>query len=149
MCIRDSFSGAINLPISITSAAIVDGVIGEALTQENLASLNFVAVADNPVSGTGGNSNIDLAGTVFFEIFDEISTTYTAKSQIECEFKLTDNRYQTDNRTHFNTYQSQDFLFLIFSQELHIINSCTTSYISEEDRDIIIMLLPLSDSPNH
>gem|GEM_PF-4528860 len=73
----DHFSGAINLPISITSAAIVDGVIGEALTQENLASLNFVAVADNPVSGIGGNSNIDLAGTVFFEIFDENDLSLT------------------------------------------------------------------------
>ena len=73
----DHFSGAINLPISITSAAIVDGVIGEALTQENLASLNFVAVADNPVSGIGGNSNIELAGTVFFEIFDENDLSLT------------------------------------------------------------------------
>ena len=73
----DHFSGAINLPISITSAAIVDGVIGEAVTQENLASLNFVAVADNPISGTGGNSNIDLAGTVFFEIFDENDLSLT------------------------------------------------------------------------
>ena len=73
----DHFSGAINLPISITSAAIVDGVLGEALTQENITSLKFVAVADNPVSGTGGNSNIDLADTVFFEIFDENDQTLT------------------------------------------------------------------------
>ncbi len=73
----DHFSGAINLPISITSAAIVDGVIGEALTQENITSLKFLAVADNPVSGIGGNSNIDLADTVFFEIFDENDLSLT------------------------------------------------------------------------
>ena len=67
----DHFSGPINLPIAITSVATVDGVTGGTLEQENIASLIFDAVADNPVSGTNGDSNIELAETVFFEIFDE------------------------------------------------------------------------------
>ena len=66
----DHFSGA--QPADFNHLRmIVDDVIGEALTQENITSLKFLAVADNPVSGTGGNSNIDLADTVFLEIFDE------------------------------------------------------------------------------